>query len=119
MTARRILLLEDEPTVSTMFATVLRGDGHDVVVCNHFEEARAEMRRQVPDAILTDIRVGGYNGLQLALLFRSVSPEGMIVAVSGHDDPVIREDAEGLGAHFILKPVDLGRLQALFSGAPA
>ena len=97
-----------------MFAMALRGDGHEVVVCNHFEEARAEMRRQVPDAILTDIRVGGYNGLQLALLFRSLSPDGTIVAVSGHDDPVIRQDVDGLGAHFILKPVDIGTLQALF-----
>ena len=106
--------MEDEPSVSAMLAMALRGEGHDVVICNYFEEARAEMRRQLPDAILTDIRVGGYNGLQLALLFRSLSPEGTIVAVSGHDDPVIRQDVDGLGAHFILKPVDLEALQALF-----
>ena len=114
MTARRILVLEDEPALATMFATVLRGDGHEVVVFNHFEEARGEMRRHVPDAILTDIRLGEYNGLQLALMFRSLSPEGVIVAVSGHDDPVIRQDVSGLGAHFMVKPIDLATLQALF-----
>jgi two-component system response regulator RegA len=114
MNARRILLLEDEPSVSTMLAVALRGDGHDVVVCNHFEDARAELRRNVPDAVLTDIRVGQYNGLQLALLFRSLSPEGTIVAVSGHDDPVIRQDVHGLRAHFMVKPIDLSALQALF-----
>jgi hypothetical protein len=47
-------------------------------------------------------------------MFRSLSPNGTIVAVSGHDDPVIRQDVNGIGAHFMVKPIDVGALQALF-----
>ena len=111
----RILLLEDDPGVATVYATALRAEGHHIVVCNNFEDARTELRRNVPDALLTDVRLGEYNGLQAAILFRSLSPDGIIVAVSGHDDPVIRQEVVNLHAEFFLKPIDLEFLTGRFS----
>lgn len=111
---KRILLLEDDRDVATVYATALRAGGYDIVVCNTFEDARNELRRSVPDALLTDVRLGEYNGLQAALLFRSLSPDGIIVAVSGHDDPVIRQEAVNLHAEFFVKPVNLDFLTGRF-----
>jgi DNA-binding response OmpR family regulator len=111
---RRILLLEDDKQVATVFATALRDQGHDIVVCHTFENARSELLRSTPDALLTDVRLGEYNGLQAAVLFRSLSPEGIIVAVSGHDDPVIRQEANKLQAEFFVKPVSLAVLISRF-----
>jgi CheY-like chemotaxis protein len=112
--ARRILLLEDDQGVAAVYATALRAEGHDIVVCHSFEAARTELRLSVPDALLTDVRLGEYNGLQLAILFRSLSPEGPIVAVSGHDDPVIRQEVLNLHAEFFVKPVSLDALRGQF-----
>ena len=111
---RRIVLLEDDKQVATVFATALRAQGHDIVVCHTFESARSELLRSTPDALLTDVRLGEYNGLQAAVLFRSLSPEGIIVAVSGHDDPVIRQEANKLQAEFFVKPVSLDVLISRF-----
>jgi two-component system, response regulator RegA len=111
---RRILLLEDDLGVATVYATALRAEGYDIVVCNNFEDGRTELRRAVPDALLTDVRLGEYNGLQLAILFRGLSPEGRIVAVSGHDDPVIRQEVLNLNGQFFVKPVDLDALRSQF-----
>ena len=58
---------------------------------------------------------GEYNGLQAAILFRSLSPQGVIVAVSGHDDPVIRQEVLNLDAAFFVKPVNLDSLRGQFS----
>jgi len=115
--ARRILLLEDDLGVAAVYASALRAEGHDIVVCHSFEAARTELKHTVPDALLTDVRLGEYNGLQAAILFRSLSPEGIIVAVSGHDDPVIRQEVVNLDAAFFVKPVDLDSLRGQFSPA--
>lgn len=115
MKSKRILILEDDLRVAEVFALTLRGAGHEVVVCNSFEQGRSELMRSLPDALLTDIRLGQYNGLQLAILYRSLVPEGIVVAVSGHDDPVIRRETDNLGAEFLTKPVSLESLKAVFA----
>ena len=110
----RILVLEDDAQVSAVYTTSLKRAGHEIVSCRRFEDARTELRNSVPDALLTDVRVGQYNGLQIALLFRSLSPDGPIVVVSGHDDAVIRKEVGVLQGDFLLKPVDLSVLTAHF-----
>ena len=114
MATRKILILDDEPAVAALYAMALEGAGHDVVVCTGFEEARAHLKTEVPAGLLTDVRVGEYNGLQLALLFRSVSPEGAVMVVSGHDDAVIRREVADIGASFLLKPVAIDELTRFF-----
>ena|ERR1044072_2251480 len=114
---RHILLIEDDLAVANIYSTVLRAEGHNVTVCNSYEAARAELRNAVPDALLTDVRLGEYNGLGAAILFRSLSPDGIIVAVSGHDDPVIRREVVNLNADFFVKPVSLDFLRSRFSAA--
>jgi DNA-binding response OmpR family regulator len=115
MAGTRILILEDDEMVGPMFATALSGGQNEVVVCTSYEEARKELKRELPGALLTDIRLEGYNGLQLAILFRSLSPNAPIMVVSGHDDEVIKEEARRIGAAFLLKPVDIDKLRAYFA----
>jgi DNA-binding NtrC family response regulator len=119
MLSGKILILEDDARVASAYAEALRHDGHDVTVCTGFEEAREYMKGDQPDAVLTDIRVGQYNGLQLVLLFREMCPDGRVVVVTGHDDPVIRSEVAALHAEFLLKPVSLHQLRQLFSASVA
>ena len=115
MTGRKILILEDDAVVANAYAEGLRVGGHHVIVCTGFEEARQSVREDCPDGVLTDIRVGQYNGLQLALLFHELCPKGVIVVVTGHDDPVIRSEVAALNAEFLVKPISLAQLRDLFS----
>jgi len=110
-----ILILEDDAFVASAYAEALRNDGHEVIVCTGFEEARDCLKGGCPDALLTDIRVRQYNGLQLALLFREKCPEGKVVVVTGHDDRVIRNEVAALRADFLVKPISLAHLRNLFS----
>jgi DNA-binding response OmpR family regulator len=112
---RKILILEDEPAVAALYAVALESAGHEVVVCTGYEEARAYLKQEVPEGLLTDVRVGEFNGLQLAISFRSVSPTGPLLVVSGHDDPVIRNETAQIGAAFLLKPVRIADLAKFFS----
>lgn len=119
MACQRILILEDDPSVAAMYAAALRSPEIDVVVCTRFTDAREELKRETPEALLTDVRVGEYNGLQLAMYFRSLSPNGPVLVVSGHDDPVIGKEVARLRGEFMLKPVGLTHLRHFFSNPGA
>ena len=111
----KILILEDDAAVAKAYAAALSEDGNDVTVCTSFEDAREQLRHQCPDAVLTDIRVGQYNGLQLALLYRAMCPDGRVVVVTGFDDNVMRKEVLNLGGEFLVKPVSLAQLRTLFA----
>lgn len=117
MAGQKILILEDDANSAAMYAEALQGAGNEVTVCTTFKQAREHLSQSRPDALLADVRVGEYNGLHLATLFRNVSQGGTIVVVSGYDDPVIRNEAKELSAEFFLKPVSLSSLTSWFSDA--
>jgi len=108
----RILMLEDDVAVAKVYAMALSLAECEVVACTDFRQARMQLTER-PDALLTDVRVGEFNGVQLALLFRSQNPDGALVVVSGHDDIVIRREVEKLGGVMLLKPADLKELTRL------
>lgn len=112
MSGGKILILEDDPFIGTMYGRALRRDGNDVTVCMTFKDAREHLKRDQPDTLLTDVRVGEYNGLQLAWLFRTYSSEGPLVVVTGYDDEVIRREVRQLRGEFLLKPVNMTELKA-------
>jgi ActR/RegA family two-component response regulator len=112
MAATTILILEDDCEVAGVFARALRADGCDVTVCVGFEDARESLARSVPDAVLTDVRVGPYNGLQLAHLFRQKSPDGRVVVVTGFDDAMIRREVGWLNGEYLVKPVTVRDVRA-------
>jgi DNA-binding NtrC family response regulator len=115
MVPEKILILEDDPDIAHVYEAALRLDGKDVTVCTRFEDARQQLKSAHPDAVLTDVRVGAYNGLQLALLFRSVSPQGRVVVITGYDDGSIRKEVEHLDGEFLLKPVKISTLRGAFT----
>ena len=110
-----IFILEDDQAVAMLYSTALKLAGYDVDVFHRFEDARRELRKSVPDGLLTDVRVGEYNGLQLALLYRMLSPKGPILVVSGHDDVDMRREAANMSADFFVKPIDLDSVARFFS----
>jgi DNA-binding response OmpR family regulator len=83
----------------------LTSAGFIVTATDNFKDARALLVNAPPSLLVTEIRLGAYNGLQLAYRGKSVSPPMAIVLTSAYPDPVLRRDVERMGATFVLKPV--------------
>ena len=62
------------------------------------------------DALITDVRLGAFNGLQLAVIGRDTYPDIRLIVFSGFDDPVLRTEAEHVGATYMVKPVTGAKL---------
>jgi DNA-binding response OmpR family regulator len=111
-----ILLVEDDVSLLAAFERVLTTEGtHEVTACGTFEEARRRLREQTFDVLMTDVRLGAFNGLQLALLAKDVNPFTQLIVFSGFDDDVLRAETEHLGGVYLVKPVTVAQLRALMS----
>jgi DNA-binding NtrC family response regulator len=113
MTSRKtVLLVDDDAQLLAAIREWMLSDGYDVVACSRFEDARAYLRSHAPDVLLSDVRLGAFNGLQLALYLSDAQPRTTMMLMSGYEDAVLRRDAKTCGAHFLLKPLDRGQLLA-------
>lgn len=102
---KRVLIVDDEPSLLEALRTALERAGNDVVACRTFEDARQQLVTEEFDALITDVRLGAFNGIQLAVIAHSKAPGMNIVVFSGFDDPVLRAEANRLGASYLIKPI--------------
>jgi len=98
---RRVLIVDDDPATRLGLCELLEHAGYDCVAVDSFEIARSLLRTAPPDVLITDVRLGDYNGLQL--LIQSSVPA---IVISGFPDPVLRSDAEHFGASYLAKPIN-------------
>lgn len=101
----RLLIVDDDVSLLDAMQRALRDSLRLVVACDTFEKARQMLKDQSFDALITDVRLGAFNGLQLAVMARDMYPDMRLIVFSGFDDPVLRADAEQIGATYLVKPV--------------
>jgi DNA-binding response OmpR family regulator len=112
MSRRRVLVVDDDPDVLETIAWAVDRGGYDVVSIDRFDRAKQFVRATPPDALVTDVRLGAFNGLQLAVLLRSLNASAPVVVISAFDDAVIRQETERIGGVFLTKPVSEKTLNA-------
>tara|TARA_B100000683_G_C12479288_1_gene550747 strand:+ start:468 stop:1649 length:1182 start_codon:yes stop_codon:yes gene_type:complete len=118
---RRILLLDDEPSVLSVLSDYLCAPGIQVFTCQEIEAAETLLNQQRFHVVISDLRVselGGLEGMRLIRYAKTHFPETVVVAMSGYVNDSVRALGEAVGAQEILeKPLDLRRLQAIVHGA--
>jgi two-component system, cell cycle sensor histidine kinase and response regulator CckA len=102
-----ILVVEDEPTVRKLVRAVLEGAGYIVLEASYGPEALATVTRH-PDEIellLTDVRMPGMDGCDLAEKVKSLSPHTRVLYMSAYtDDPRVLDASLGADSAFLQKP---------------
>jgi DNA-binding NtrC family response regulator len=116
-TPAMVMIVDDEPSVLGTLDRLIASWGHRTMAFGTFEQARIALANGNPDALVTDVRLGNYNGLQLVHLAKQRNPSAIVIAVSGIDDPVLRVEAANVGAAYLLKPTELPRLREHLSRA--
>jgi DNA-binding response OmpR family regulator len=112
-----VLVVDDDVQLLGMVEYWLAEAGYDVVACSRFEAARNYLAAQPLDALVTDLRLGEFNGLQLALRASHPGRRTAVLVMSAYDDVVSRRDAEACGGRFMLKPFDRESLLTQLSDA--
>jgi len=108
----KILVVDDEPEVCSVFEEFLSGKGYQVLTANSGEEAVAKFRRENPILVLLDISMPGMTGVEVLKKIRQLNEEVGIIMVSALQDEELAKDSLQSGASdYIMKPVDLTYLE--------
>ena len=83
-----VLVVDDDPHIRALVARVLRRHGYDVRTAAGGTEALAEVAREAPAVVLSDLLMPGMNGVELAGLLRSGPAPLPVVLFSASADPV-------------------------------
>ena len=89
-----VLVVDDDVETLGIVEYWLADAGYDVVTCSRFDAARNYLASHPLDALVTDLRLGEFNGLQLALRASEPGRRIAVVVMSAYDDVVSRRDAE-------------------------
>ena len=80
---RKILVIDDDPTVQNVFGQYLRTAGYEVLVAGNGREGVALIRSEFPDLVITDILMPEMDGLEILLQIRNEKVGIPIIAISG------------------------------------
>lgn len=111
------LLVDDDDGQRAGLAAIVSNYGYRVVACSSYEEACSFLASQRPDVLITDVRLGGRSGLQLARVVGERYPEAMRIVLTAFDDIALRREAATIGARFLLKPLKVPELEAVLERA--
>src|SRR6267143_3711669 len=106
--APRILVVDDHPTIAGLMSQLLAQRGYEVVTAENAEQAQAEVRRQAPDLILSDVRMPGKSGYEFCRELKSDPATRFIpfVLITGLTDSADKVRGIEAGADdFLNKPV--------------
>jgi DNA-binding LytR/AlgR family response regulator len=107
----RVLVVDDERPALDELAWLLQRDGRigSVTTTDNAAEALRVLQEGGIDAVFTDIRMPGLNGLELAKVLARFKAPPPVVFITAHDDHAV--DAFELNAvDYVLKPVREDRL---------
>ncbi|HEX7155481.1 MAG TPA: ATP-binding protein [Thermoanaerobaculia bacterium] len=109
---RRVLLVEDEPSVALGTSALLEMEGFVVSLVGTGAEALEEIDGFMPDIIVLDVGLPDISGLELHEIIATRWPSIAVIVSTGHgDDLRVREfRASGLKAGFLMKPYGIEEL---------
>ena len=115
----RLLYAEDEHEVRSRTAAFLEGYFQEVIQTGDGEEALSIYETRSPDMILTDIKMPGLNGIELAEAVRQHDTAIPIIMLTAHSDKELLLEAVKLKLEdYLVKPfVKDDLLAALVKGA--
>ena len=104
------ILVVDDSLARGAIVTSLRNAGYRVTSAGTFEQATNIISSDPPDVLITELRLGAFNGLHLVI--RSQAADSAIVSIihTAFPDPVLETEAHLLGAEFLIRPVDTALL---------
>ena len=114
MDKKHILLVDDEAAVRLFTAKILRKYGYDVVEAENGENALKIAKAEMPDLLVTDMRMPVMGGVELIKNIKEIEPNLPILGISGFVRDQEFETIAGLSfIEFIAKPFNMQQLKEI------
>jgi two-component system OmpR family response regulator len=113
----RVLVVDDEPSLAELLSSVLRYEGWDVRTAANGAEALRTARDFRPDAVVLDIMLPDFNGLEVMRRLRAEVPQICVLFLTARD--AVEDRVAGItagGDDYVTKPFSLEEVLARLRG---
>jgi two-component system, OmpR family, response regulator MprA len=113
LTAQRILVVDDDPKITSFLRRALVLDGYEVTVANGGPEALRLLAEQAPDLMILDLMMPEVDGLEVCRRVRAAGDELPILILTARDAVSDRVKGLDTGADdYLVKPFAMEELLA-------
>jgi CheY-like chemotaxis protein len=120
MQPKRVLIVDDESHVTTMLADSLEKLGEDFAIetAHSGDEALAKVQQATYAVLITDYKMPGMNGLDLAQMVHRLSPETRIILMTAYSSDKLRQAAGLMELDgYLNKPFSVAQVRDLVRSA--
>ncbi len=104
----KVWIVDDDSSIRWVLARALRAGGFDVSDFEDAESALASLEADLPEVLMTDIRMPGMSGLELAKILHDKHSEIPVIVMTAHTDLDSALASYESGAfEYLPKPFDL------------
>ncbi|AUS67918.1 two-component system response regulator ZraR [Escherichia albertii] len=115
-----ILVVDDDISHCTILQALLRGWGYNVALANSGRQALAQVREQVFDLVLCDVRMAEMDGIATLKEIKALNPAIPVLIMTAYSSVETAVEALKTGAlDYLIKPLDFDNLQATLEKALA
>ncbi|EFO0970587.1 two-component system response regulator ZraR [Escherichia albertii] len=115
-----ILVVDDDISHCTILQALLRGWGYNVALANSGRQALAQVREQVFDLVLCDVRMAEMDGIATLKEIKALNPAIPVLIMTAYSSVETAVEALKTGAQdYLIKPLDFDNLQATLEKALA
>ncbi len=108
----KILVIDDDDQIRHLLLDIFK-EGYDCWEVSSAEEALLVLAQESFDLVISDINMGGMSGLELIPHVHSISPDSIVVMISGQNNIEAAIEALRAGAFdYIMKPFDIRHVEA-------
>jgi len=117
-TARRVLVVDDEPDLRTLYELTLVREGHDVECAGSVQEALSALERGSFHLLISDMRLPDGQGIELLhhLERAGRSERAIVITAFGSAENAVAALKAG-AFDYLTKPVDLRQFRAVVASA--
>lgn len=117
---KKILVVDDEPFVCDAVKMMLEFDGHKVVAAANGKNALELFDREPFDVVITDYKMPGMTGDELALALKARVPDQPIIMLTAHAEMIKTEAVPLTGVdQLVSKPFQFDELREAIQKATA
>jgi len=109
---KRILVIDDDPSIRNMLSIVLKKIKYDVTLAENGKAALNQLKRNRYDLIICDIKMPDINGIELLKKMKLIIPEVPVIMITAFASANDAVEAMKLGAEdYITKPFNIDELK--------
>ncbi len=117
---KRVLIVDDEPNVAMLLADSLEklGDEYVFETARNGDEALAKIQQTAYALVITDYKMPGMSGLDLAQAVRQFSPDTQVVLMTAYGTAELRDKAGDMSLDgYIDKPFTMDQIREIVERA--